>query len=842
MERKSTRWHAWCLAVLVISAAAMGQSAAERISVKEILGKVEVRRPKTEAWRAARTGMPVKIGWDIRTYVESSAELLFASGTVLKISENSVVTLNNAMVNPKAGVSNSSVKVATGQVWANVKKLTNAKSTFDFETPTAVASIRGTVLDLRVGRNGDQINVYEGLVMVRRRGGGREVPVPTGKGAVISSTGGEISLVTISAKGDTTAVPDSSAAGSDTTAASQDSTASAPDTAASAPDTTVAAPDTTASAPDTAAAAPQTPEPDTSTVPQDNLPPVDSTESAESAPPADTVAAEQVDTTASTESVAPEAVLVLKMQEPSANAIVSEPNVVVKGSVTPGARVQVNGEEANVGSDGGFAQLAELKIGTNAIAVSASLGSQNKKMETKIDYRPELFLNVTNLVDGMEVTSAQLHVEVEVAEGARFSVNGRTGVTNVDLKMGENTITVRAFDRWNNSLDQTFRVQLRPAGAFELAVVKPTEGMTLEEPMIPVSGSTSPGAKVSVRGSAVQVNDGGYFSTQLPIPDEPREYTIAIIATLGDDEQTVERTVVYRPRRKELFLDITSPTNGQDIKASPLRVQGLTAPGAKIMVNGRPATGWSPSGVFTHDIPLNESMIGDLVLDITAEYAADEVNDMEEVSESRSVTIDVSSPQINTSKPRLVLGNLTTKKADKACDQPIQVTDNTLDDEIRIEIENNGTREVFTVDPGGRETYCFEDGRNTFAIQAFDKARNSSTRVAGELYVLRGPLTITVLEPESEQMTIDDLPPMPRGVPNPKMAIEVEIDDGIGDVPETIRYVRIIENGAVLKDNQDYTFSTQVNLRVNRLNTFTLQAEDLAGNKATQQITVDLRQ
>ena len=784
--------YAWLPCVLFVAVALQAQDTPERVTVREILGKVEVRRPDNQEWRAARQGMPVRIGWDVRTYVESTVELVFASGTVLKISENSVVTLSNAMVNERAGVSNSKIDVATGKVWANVQKLAGSRSTFDFETPTAVASIRGTVLDLTVGRAGDRINVYEGEVVVRRRGATREVSLVPGQGALIPAEGQEITLVSLATEeaGADSAVVDSTVV--DSTGVSPDTTV-VPDSAA-----------LSEAVVDTVAAG----VPDTSAVPaQDSV-----------------------------------ARLVLRVREPAPGAIVDEPAVIVRGATTPGATVMVGSQEAVVGDDGQFSQVVELKAGANQIAVSASLGEQQRRLEATIEYRPELYLSVSNIVDGMEVTSAQLQLDVEVTPGATFTVNGRAGSGTVELKMGENSIVVRASDRWNTTLEQTYRVLLRPAGRFELNVVTPTDGMVLEEPMIPVSGSTTPGAKVQVRAVTVPVNAAGFFSTRLPLPDEPREYQISIVAVLGDDELSEERTVVYRPRRRPLFLDVTTPPDRHVVTASPLRIQGVTAPGARVSVNGRAVSGLAPTGAFTHTLVVNESMIGEMVLDIQAWYEDDGVNPHEEVSRTVTVTIDVASPQINVSRPRLVVGGLGTQQAVRNCNVVLQVTDMTPDDEIVVEILNNGVRESMTLEPGARENYCFETGKNVFSIQAWDKARNSSPPVTGELYVLPGPVSITVLEPMSEHITVADLPPMPRGVPNPRMTIRVEVEDGIADVPETVRFVRIVETGALLTDHRDYTFSTQVTLGRNKMNTFTLQAEDLAGNRATRQITVDLRQ
>ena len=109
-----------------------------------LIGKVEVRSKATASWRPAKVGMTVKANWDIRSFMESEVEVTFENGSKVKIGENTVVTLSRLIYNKEKTSSKSTINIMTGKVWANVKKLTATQSEFDFETPTAVASIRGT--------------------------------------------------------------------------------------------------------------------------------------------------------------------------------------------------------------------------------------------------------------------------------------------------------------------------------------------------------------------------------------------------------------------------------------------------------------------------------------------------------------------------------------------------------------------------------------------------------------------------------------------------------------------------------------------------------------------------
>jgi hypothetical protein len=105
-------------------------------------------------------------------------------------------------------------------------------------------------------------------------------------------------------------------------------------------------------------------------------------------------------------------------------------------------------------------------------------------------------------------------------------------------------------------------------------------------------------------------------------------------------------------------------------------------------------------------------------------------------------------------------------------------------------------------------------------------------------------LNIKLLDPSSDQIDIGDLAPMPHGTGVSKLSIEVEIDDGIGEVPETIKYCQVTVSGSTVPLKQEgntYRYSGEVTFKLQHTVMFTIQALDLAGNLATKQITLTLR-
>jgi hypothetical protein len=861
----------------LLALSAMGQDGQQRVVVKQVVGKVEVRAGGSGSWRAARNAMPLRMGWDVRTFVESTVDVEFENGTVLKISENSVITLSKLMQG--GGVENSSVNVATGKVLANVKKLTSAKSTFEFETPTAVASIRGTRLDIAVDNNGDAIRVHEGLVMVRRRGGGGEVAVAGGKGAIMERNGGSISLVTIeppkadtaaqsdSTVSDSTAVPGSDSTAIDSTAVPGSDSTAIDSTAVPGSDSTVsdtaAAPGGNASATDTTAV-PQSQSAAIDTV-APPAPSADTTRVAPAAPPSDTsgqkgtsgsspppAAADplggrpRADTLAQKSPSPALAPLKLSISAPARDFISTEPSIIVKGTAGAGAVVRVNGQEATVSAGGGFSALVELGSGRTVIVVEARRGEERTSMELSGEYRPPLWLNVLNLSDGATVGSAELRLDIEVSEGARFSVNGKNGESALTLSPGVNAITVLAWDRWNNRVEKRFSVTLTALERFALSLNSPVEGAEVNTPQIAVSGSTTAGAKLTVNRQSVPVSSAGFFSYKVPLPNEPGEYSVAVVASYGGEEESIERTVHYRPRRTPLKLEIVSPAEGQRIVDGVVVIQGKVSSGAIVEINGR-GVQVQAGGVFTSRIDM--TTYGELDVEIAAHYESADgyVDDgPQEVRASRRVRFEqqdyLALKKFNTHTPRLTLTGAAAKATRQRTVQ-VQVMDQTPEDAIRLTTTLNGSRDEQLVEAGGRVSVDLDEGKNVFSIAGVDMAQNRSNVVSGELYCLPGPLEITLVEPSSTELTISDLPPMPRSIPNPRIDVEVELEDGIGDVAETIEFCQVVRSGGgssetiLLKSRGDYRYRGEITL-FRGVNTLLITAQDIAGNRQQKAVTI----
>ncbi len=159
------------------------QTAQRTSSVSSIIGTVQIRRGEGSNWREVRPGMPLREKDALRTFVESQVELELSDGSILRMGENT--TLEMSLLSHDEDVQNTSVRILNGNVMANIRKLINANSSFDFETPTATAGIRGTKVGFNVGSNTTVIRVYEGVVYVKPTGATQGVELTDGQMALI---------------------------------------------------------------------------------------------------------------------------------------------------------------------------------------------------------------------------------------------------------------------------------------------------------------------------------------------------------------------------------------------------------------------------------------------------------------------------------------------------------------------------------------------------------------------------------------------------------------------------------------------------------------------------------
>jgi hypothetical protein len=134
-------------------------------TISSVVGEAQANQTRSPGWKAARVGAKLFVQDQLRTGAESTAELRWSSGGVVRLAEQSSMTISEV---PSEGTApEQGLKVLGGRVWANMKKISTSTQEFGIETPTAIASIRGTVFRVDMAADSaTDVLVYEGKVAV----------------------------------------------------------------------------------------------------------------------------------------------------------------------------------------------------------------------------------------------------------------------------------------------------------------------------------------------------------------------------------------------------------------------------------------------------------------------------------------------------------------------------------------------------------------------------------------------------------------------------------------------------------------------------------------------------
>jgi len=144
MKPRTRRFGSWLtivpLLVLLISSSAHAQEVG---TVAAIEGTAEIGR--AGVWNAAAIGTPIHQGDQLRTSRPGRLRVVFQDDTVLSVSDDSRVTVDEQVFQPKEGTSRSVLGLLQGKVSALVGEYYhNTGATYEIKTVTAVAGVRGT--------------------------------------------------------------------------------------------------------------------------------------------------------------------------------------------------------------------------------------------------------------------------------------------------------------------------------------------------------------------------------------------------------------------------------------------------------------------------------------------------------------------------------------------------------------------------------------------------------------------------------------------------------------------------------------------------------------------------
>lgn len=165
----------WALAA---SSAGAAEQTNARVTLLEGSARVfSAERPKSAP---LKKGDHLTKGEEVKVGERSRLEIRFPEGSVMRLSENTAVTIGDVLYRNKNGDKTISISLAIGRIWAKVRRFATANSRVEVRTSNAVAGVRGTVY--RVNAEEDRsavIRVYDGTVAVEGIPRGRSDRLPS---------------------------------------------------------------------------------------------------------------------------------------------------------------------------------------------------------------------------------------------------------------------------------------------------------------------------------------------------------------------------------------------------------------------------------------------------------------------------------------------------------------------------------------------------------------------------------------------------------------------------------------------------------------------------------------
>jgi hypothetical protein len=139
---------------------------AQEARIRELHGTVEVKEPGESVWSPAYSGQTLKPGTHISTGFKSGAVIMI-NGSALTVHALTRLSLEELV--QSAGSGKAEINLRAGRVRANVNPPPAGGSvSFVVKSPTATASVRGTVFDF----DGLRLKVDEGRVHITGSNGG----------------------------------------------------------------------------------------------------------------------------------------------------------------------------------------------------------------------------------------------------------------------------------------------------------------------------------------------------------------------------------------------------------------------------------------------------------------------------------------------------------------------------------------------------------------------------------------------------------------------------------------------------------------------------------------------
>jgi hypothetical protein len=155
------------------------QTSSASIRIADIKGQVEVVQSEQDTtWKVLKINDELTAGQKIKTGANSSIELELPDQSVVRLAEDTEITINSLSNNKKEGLT-FLITQHIGNTYHQVALDDHAVKNYVIDTPSNKINVHGTNFNVNVNRTGRTIvRVYEGLVNVR--GADKEITITPG--------------------------------------------------------------------------------------------------------------------------------------------------------------------------------------------------------------------------------------------------------------------------------------------------------------------------------------------------------------------------------------------------------------------------------------------------------------------------------------------------------------------------------------------------------------------------------------------------------------------------------------------------------------------------------------
>ncbi len=167
------------LVLLFCSACTAGNSAATALTGFQ--GEVLVKKAGAADWARAAADMKLEKGDIIKAGTSAGAVVTFFDGSTIELKADTQIEIAELVQEKSTAIR---LKQQIGETISTVKKLADPASRYEIETPSAVAAVRGSAMQVSVTQDGTtRVQNLEGKISVLAQG--VEVAIPVGSSSTV---------------------------------------------------------------------------------------------------------------------------------------------------------------------------------------------------------------------------------------------------------------------------------------------------------------------------------------------------------------------------------------------------------------------------------------------------------------------------------------------------------------------------------------------------------------------------------------------------------------------------------------------------------------------------------